>query len=220
LIIYILHLEYIVKNDNLLAVKTETEFLMPRPSMKDQRREEILDAFERSIGQVGLHGSSLEVIADEAGMQRSILRHYIGNRDEILEALAERVIARYRTETDELLDYIPNVNQAQALVEILFDSSAATTAQGLAVGEAILTASAEHTKIRKLFADWLDHFVTSLSGVLHQAHPNQPEDKCWTVAYGIASIYFSHDSMGPIGLPRKFDKAAQTSARLLAASLG
>ncbi len=192
---------------------------MPRPSMKDQRREEILDAFERSIAKVGLYGSSLEVIAEEAGMQRSILRHYIGNRNEIFDALAERVIARYRAETDELMDHLLTDKQAHALVDILFDGSAATSAQGLAVSEAIITASAEHAKIRTLFAGWLDHFVTRLSRVLHDAHPDQPDDKCWAVAYGITSIYFSNDSLGPIGLPRKFRNAAKTSARMLVAGL-
>ena len=79
---------------------------MPRPSLKEQRTEEILDAFERCIHRVGLSGSSLEVIAEEAGMKRSILRHYIGNRDDILEALAARTISRYQSETDELMDYL------------------------------------------------------------------------------------------------------------------
>ena len=65
---------------------------MPRPDLTEQRTAEILDAFERCIVRHGLDGSSLEKIGEEAGMKRPILRHYVGNREALVMALAERVI--------------------------------------------------------------------------------------------------------------------------------
>ena len=35
--------------------------------------------------------SSLEKVADQAGMKRPIIRHYVGNRDDLILALTERV---------------------------------------------------------------------------------------------------------------------------------
>ena len=63
---------------------------MPRPSMANQRREEILDALERCILEKGIQATSLEYLADKANMKRTILRHYIGNRDDIICALSQR----------------------------------------------------------------------------------------------------------------------------------
>ena len=76
---------------------------MGRPSLAEQRKEEILDAFGRCVAKFGLEGSSLEKIAEEAGMRRSILRHYLGNRDEMVIALAKKVIGEYRSSTKAFL---------------------------------------------------------------------------------------------------------------------
>lgn len=192
---------------------------MPRPSMKEQRTEEILDAFERCIVKVGLHGSSLEVIAEEANMKRSILRHYIGNRDEIIEALAERVIGRFGQETDELMRYLPEKNQPKALVELLFYGAKEASVESLAVTEALQSVSAQNEKVRDLFANWLDQFVGTLSTVLERAYPQQKAKHCWAAAYGVASIYFSHEAMTPLNLPKKFERGAKDSALALVLSL-
>ncbi|MEM7233345.1 MAG: helix-turn-helix domain-containing protein, partial [Planctomycetota bacterium] len=69
---------------------------MPRRDLTKERTEQILDALERCVVHFGLGGTSLERIAEEAEMKRSILRHYVGNRDDLIVAMAERLAARYR----------------------------------------------------------------------------------------------------------------------------
>ena len=44
--------------------------IVPRPSLAAERTAQILDAFARCIGTHGLEGTSLQRIADEAGVQR------------------------------------------------------------------------------------------------------------------------------------------------------
>ena len=69
---------------------------MARKSVKIQRSKEILDAFERCISKWGLDGASLERIATESGIKRPALRHFIGNRDELLVALVKSMVAEYK----------------------------------------------------------------------------------------------------------------------------
>ena len=76
---------------------------MPRPSLKLQRSEEILDAFERCVARYGIEGTTLEKTAEEAGLQRSLLRHNVGNRDDLLNSLVNRFISESR---DSLLFHI------------------------------------------------------------------------------------------------------------------
>jgi hypothetical protein len=47
---------------------------------------QILDAYEECVLQFGLEATSLEAIADQARIKRSVVRHYMGNR-----ALADHV---------------------------------------------------------------------------------------------------------------------------------
>jgi AcrR family transcriptional regulator len=67
---------------------------MGRPSLADSRRAQILDAYEECVLQFGMEARSLEAIADQAGIKRSVVRHYMGNRAELRRAFVERIISR------------------------------------------------------------------------------------------------------------------------------
>lgn len=53
------------------------------------RRPQILDAFAACVARYGIDGSTLDRVAEEAGVTRALVRHYLGNRDEVVVALAE-----------------------------------------------------------------------------------------------------------------------------------
>lgn len=89
---------------------------MGRKSLANERSEQILDAFEICIRQYGLEGSSLEQIAQEAGVKRSLIRHYIGNREDLIEAAVNRIINAYR---EDLANAIQNLSQEQMIPELL-----------------------------------------------------------------------------------------------------
>ena len=94
---------------------------MPRPSQKDERTEEILDAFERCLPRYGLEGTTLEQVAHEAGVQRTIIRHYIGNRDALWAALVTRYLKKSRSDLREFVEALPDANRARTAIEWLFD---------------------------------------------------------------------------------------------------
>ena len=67
---------------------------MGRPKLDDVRRPQILDAFAACVARYGIDGSTLDRVAEEAGVTRALVRHYLGNRDEVVVALAEHVTDR------------------------------------------------------------------------------------------------------------------------------
>ena len=93
---------------------------MPRRDLSGERTEQILDAFERCIVRHGLDGSSLELVATEAGVKRSILRHYIGNRNEIVMAMANRAIERNLRSFKARVDGIAEMKRIDGLLKLLF----------------------------------------------------------------------------------------------------
>ena len=57
-----------------------------RPSVRDERRKQIVDSFIELVAVKGLEHVSLDEVAGKAGVQRAALRHFVGNRDELTAA--------------------------------------------------------------------------------------------------------------------------------------
>lgn len=62
--------------------------------MGEERREQILAAFENCVVRNGIEKTTLEDIAQEAGQPRSLVRYFVGNRDELTALLIERLVRR------------------------------------------------------------------------------------------------------------------------------
>lgn len=67
---------------------------MARPSVKEERREEILTAFEDCVVRQGLANTTLADVAEAAGQPRSLVRYFLGNRDAMIGHLIERLLER------------------------------------------------------------------------------------------------------------------------------
>jgi AcrR family transcriptional regulator len=67
---------------------------MPRPSKAAERREEILQAFETCALRKGLEATTLADVAEEAGLPRPLVRHFMGNRADMVSGLIERMMLR------------------------------------------------------------------------------------------------------------------------------
>lgn len=67
-----------------------------RPSRSDEKRAQILDAFERVILRDGYAKASQRKIAEEAQVNQPMINHYFSGSDGLLEALLNRVVERYQ----------------------------------------------------------------------------------------------------------------------------
>ena len=80
---------------------------MPRRSLKEERRSQILDAFEICVARYGVEGATLERVAEEAGLARPLIRHNVGNREDLLDALLERYLESSEHSMRQLLAALP-----------------------------------------------------------------------------------------------------------------
>ena len=188
---------------------------MGRKSLKEERSAMILDAFERCVSQYGLDGSSLERIAEEAGVKRSIIRHYLGNREDLILALTERVLLKYRKMTEDMLTLLTGKDCLQTLLDILFPDVSQTTSQDIMIMESLIMASERDERVRGLMRDWMEEYVKQFASVIQQAHPQASKEKALTIAYGIIGIYHNHDSLLPLKLAPEYRTRARQSAELL-----
>ena len=65
---------------------------MPRIADKQERRNQIVEAASRVIVRDGLSGTSMRVVAKEAGCTIGLINHWFSSRDDLVEATFDRAI--------------------------------------------------------------------------------------------------------------------------------
>ncbi len=192
---------------------------MGRPSLKDQRTDEILDAFATCVARYGVEGSTLDRIAEEAGVKRTILRHYIGNRDDLIAALGARIEREFDAATDELFEMLPRTGRVDWLIEALFHPASQTSSQDLAVAQALISASDLYPDIGQRLRAWVIKFDGLIARELKDEHPKATGADIEAVSFGILSIYINVDALNPLQLPDRFRANAKRAARHLVHTL-
>lgn len=187
---------------------------MARPDIKDARREQILDAFEACVARYGVEGATLARTAEAAGLARPLIRHNIGNREKLVEALVERYVVASREAMDALVDDLPADDRAGALVDRLFDPSGAD-ARLVQIANALIAASAEDADLAKEMQAWLDELIARIRAVFAAERPNAAPETVDAVAAGVTGIYFNVEALYPLGDVRALAVASKNAAHLL-----
>ncbi len=96
---------------------------MGRRDLSDERKPQIIAAAKRAITKYGIDGATQERIAEEAGMTRPHIRHYLGNRDELLDAVWDATVGGYLEAVEEATSVTgPPDRVADALQRLLSTS--------------------------------------------------------------------------------------------------
>lgn len=191
---------------------------MARPSMAAQRTEEILDALESCILANGIQATSLENIAETAGVKRTILRHYIGNRDDIICALSRRWREKYSEQWQQINDWLPSKNRSEAMIEALFTVGSSERVNATIIGEAIFSEAKRLAPIREDQQAIMAEFHQHLHSALKTDHEDASDEQVALVSTGIYANYLMAESL----LPLKFIEQVhqlKLSAKLLCTTL-
>jgi len=192
---------------------------MPRKDLTEERTAQILDAFERCIARHGLDGTSLEQVAEEAEVKRSLIRHYIGNRDDLVRAAADRFGTRYRAQLQEMRDYASGAGRIDRLLECLFPPASPERFSEVLVAEAMIAAGEHDEPIREMMADVVVRTIETVRDVLLDEHPAADRRAAWNVAYGVVGVSFNYESLGSLALPARHRSAGIDAARRLIGTL-
>jgi len=84
---------------------------MARPSKAGERKQQILDAFERCVVRSGIQGVTLEKVAEEANLPRSLVRHFVGNRDDMVAAVYDRFMRRVEALWSGKSQNLPSIDE-------------------------------------------------------------------------------------------------------------
>ena len=193
---------------------------MPRTSLKEVRSEQILAAYASCITRYGLEGATQQRIAEQAGVKRSILRHYLGNREKMIDALIDYVGKDLKTQTEELINALPHNQRVSVLLEFLFDKNYAADKNSILILHALITAAEQYPDINSLLIDWTSQFIQVVENELQLEFPDVADDLIFSVAFGVVGICFNIDSFALHRPPDKWWTASKNAAELLVNSLG
>jgi TetR/AcrR family transcriptional repressor of bet genes len=189
-----------------------------RRNLAAERQTEILEAFKRCIALHGLGGSSMRVVAAEAGVSQPLLAHHFGSRAGLVKALVRHVVdgylaedrkleARVRPDADvgELLDYMVSPAFALPHYDRLLDEVAGAAHRDPEVKR----------EIQRLYRALEDSVVSLLSKALPEVAPERVREAAYTLHPLIEGVHLLQAQ----GFPEDRLRAAQRSARRLIESL-
>lgn len=166
---------------------------MGRPSLAAERTRQILDAVERCVARTGLVRLTLDDVAREAGLKRSQLRHFVGNRDDLIRAAILHFSEAYwtsyadavaRVAPDERLDVVLNFLFEGAFVHEHPDEER--------VLDAIIAGTAGDPIARQALRDLYERFHRSAADELRRAFPEARPEDVVDVSYALMSLAESH----------------------------
>ncbi|MFI6515280.1 TetR/AcrR family transcriptional regulator [Spirillospora sp. NPDC050679] len=189
-----------------------------RPSKAPQRLDQVLDAFTRCVARYGVEGATLQKVADEAGMARGHIRHYAGNRDELRELFASRIIARYTERVQALAHLGPAGGRAEAILDYFFGGELVPGDDSAAIDALFAAARFDQTlreRLRVVYAQ----LETLVREALADDHPGRPAVVYDEAAYQILALAYGHWTLAEIGFPATGAAAAHRLARAVVATV-
>ena len=183
-----------------------------RRNLSAERQAEILDAFKRCILEHGLDGSSMRVVAAEAGVSQPLVAHHFGSRAGLVKALVRNVVDGYLAEDAKVEAKFGPDADAGDLVDFMLSPSFALPHYDRLLDEVVVLSHRDaevRTELRRLYRA-LENSVIAL---LATALPEVPIKRVRETAHILHPLIEGVHLLQANGIPRDRRRAAQRAAR-------
>lgn len=189
-----------------------------RPSLAVTRRQEAITAFLSLIAERGLDTVTLDDVAHRAGMQRSVIRHYVGNRNELVVAALDELVDGYRSSVVETIGESPSID---VLLDHLFgahwyrDQSTADRALDVLFHEASRS-EAMRERLKTAYASLVTVVADALLLDANERSASLTSDEAHATAYAIVCLAEHNVDLQSLGFDPSNATSAHRAARMLA----
>ncbi len=189
--------------------------MVGRPSNRDERYEQVMQALVRCVARFGLEGASLSQIADEAGLTRPLIRHHLGNREELITALKDYVLKGFQEQSDALVAYIPAGSSGEYLIDLLFSNTEGDSPDLVLAFAALTARAAEDESLRQACRESVLRFEKAIADILCGCYPAASRQSAEVAAHGIVALFLNVASLASLDMPDEWKKTARVLARRL-----
>ncbi|MEZ5211628.1 TetR family transcriptional regulator [Gordonia sp. PP30] len=179
-----------------------------RPDKTDERTAQILAAMAGVVARDGLTGATISKVAEAAGLRRTLVLHYFGNRDRLVDAFLTQTVAAYGT----AMVNIDRLTTAQ-LIDAAFEPGIYHSDLDLAVWLDLVALAARDPAVRdRLHRLWRESWLPAIAGRIVAQIPGTDAARAHSVAYALVAVFEGHWSLVAQGVPTATDTAAAKSA--------
>ena len=188
--------------------------MVGRPSNRDDRYEQIMQALIRCVARYGVEGASLAQIAEEAGLKRPLVRHHLGNREDMIAALQGYVFGAFSDQTEAMVAAAPSTGGATWLVDILFSDAVPSSPEYVLVFAALTARAAEDADLQADCRGVILDFENAVSTILQSDFPDADSDQLQATAHGIVAVYFNATSLASLNMSASWKSRAKATAQM------
>lgn len=172
------------------------------------------------MGRSGLEATTLDDVAREAGLKRAMIRHYVGNRDELVREAIDHLANQYLSRAVAALDAEEDLIDVDALLDFFFigDFVFGMPEQNRIVDSLLWVAASDPEASASLRAMY-ESFAELLCKHLARCMPVADSDRLGSVAWAIVCLAEQNAMMIGLGVPAQRSRELREIARALADSL-
>lgn len=192
---------------------------MGRKSLAAERKSQIIQALTEVIRESGYEATTLELVASKAGVQRTLIRHYFGNRDQLITTALTHITEKYLHDYQGLVERFPTDLSVSRLLDYLFGGKFNERPKDDQVIDALIAASYQNEAARASLRGMYQIFEETVAALLLRAFPLVEKEKINDVAYAVMCLAEQHATLHALGVGAARDTAAKRAAKTLIDSL-
>lgn len=189
---------------------------MGRPSLVPQRTSELLDAVDRVILRDGVAAATIAAVAREAGVQTSLVHHYLGTRDQVLDAAVDRILRRIEALLLSTLTDVPDTGRLDAQLDVLF-SPALDNPLIEQMVEHLVVASYTDARVRDRLTAMYQRFADIVVVSLRSAHPDISAAQGRAVSHAVVALAHASPTLAWLRLDSDVNQSLRAAAGKLVA---
>ncbi|AXB45250.1 TetR/AcrR family transcriptional regulator [Amycolatopsis albispora] len=186
-----------------------------RPSKARERMATILRAMAGVVARDGLADTTLSNVAAAAGMQRSLVLHYFGSREGLLQAFVNEVISAYGLSMMHRDPAAP----LSARVDAMFEEAAYHSREDMIVWSELVALAARDATVRERVSRlWTERWLPDIERQLAEEYPSAEPRHITSAAYVLACLFEAHWAFQLQGLddPQRRDQVREAARAILA----
>lgn len=156
--------------------------------MAAQRTNQILDAFEQCIVEDGFEAATLQQVADRASVNLGMIHHYIGRKEDLLQAMVARLQTRVQDGMREFDATVAVADRVPTLLYLFFED---TTDANDRIIDALYASGGENPTVQAALNTINSLYVDIWTAEIGRIHPTQPVNRCREIAVAILGLAYS-----------------------------
>lgn len=186
---------------------------MGRPRLDKQRTEQILDAFLGIIARKGVADTTLDDVANAVDLGRGTVRHFVGNRSDLIAMAAQRLVDRYEQQFRTVALTPPKAGASRRMLAFLFNTSDTLQTEDRAAA-ALSPQEASDPRVTAVFARGYERYLALIDECLALDSNAKPAARRATAVAVLCLSEMSSQLLG-YGFPPTDRTSAAASTRFL-----